>query len=759
MNVLPLAGEDLRPTVAHGSARRIARPLVAAVAIGLLVSMTVMFWMQYSQLRSLESHAAGSRELVDVNVRVLSQLQREVLRLELLVQSGASGPDLELHRGFVRQRLREADSETAFPHLEQTVEYRERLGKAAAAWYAPEPSLQRLIEGDPTVAPAALLSDLTRMELEVNSIVSWSEVTRREHVGEHAVDMESLLADSRLLLAGQIVVLAGTLSAVGLAARHLVRTRREQQQWAETTAALNVRLALLSEVAARTGSGVLITDGRGVVQWVNDAYCSLVGRTREELYGREAAHPVEINYRELTEAVRSGAASANGDYATEFGIQRSDGRIVWAAVELRSIPDDDGGIRNVVAMVTDLTRHHELQEQLRASAQIAEAATNAKSAFLAAMSHEIRTPLNGMLGLGELLLATPLDPHQRDLALSSQASGEVLLALVNDILTFTAFGEGHIEMEQRRLSLDDIVRATVASLQRHATKAQATVVHQVDPDLSGLHLGDPARLQQVLFNLIGNGIKFAPAGHVMVDVARAGGDEDADDIVIEVRDDGIGIAAHRVGGLFEPFTQAHQGVRVQFGGTGLGLAICKKLVEAMGGTITLDSVEQEGTTVRVELRLPRYRPTITPPVGGPDTPVQQLRVLLVEDDPVNEKVATLMLTRAGIAPAVERDGAAAVATASSREFDLVLMDMNLPVLDGVEATVRILEAVDPVRRPRIVALTANVFADDLRRMMAAGADGVLSKPFRYHDLLAVLEETATAMQTHAAASSDAGAVR
>jgi PAS domain S-box-containing protein len=597
------------------------------------------------------------------------------------------------------------------------------------------------------------------MELRVNSLVTWSETTRRADVGEHAGDMDDLLHGSRRLLIGQIVVLVGSLVAFGLAARHLVRTRREQQQWAETTAALNLRLTLLSEVAARTGSGVVITDGNGAIQWVNDAYCELVGRTREDLHGRRASEMILADHSAIRDAVRSGEADLERGHATEVPLRGRDGRTVWAALDLRAVNDEQGRLCNVLTLVTDITRHHELEKQLRASAQAAEEAANAKSAFLAAISHEIRTPLNGMLGLNELLLATPLDARQRELALSSQASGEVLLALVNDILTFTAFGEGHIEVEQRRLSLDEIVRSTAASLQRHATKGQVTVVHRVDPALSGSHLGDPARLQQVLFNLMGNSIKFAPGGHVTVDVRRAGGNQEADDVVIEVRDDGIGIAAHRVGGLFEPFAQAHQGVRVQFGGTGLGLAICKKLVEAMGGTIALDSVEQEGTTVRVELRLPRHRPTSSRPDGATGTPVQQLRVLLVEDDPVNEKVATLMLTRAGIDPVVERDGGSAVSTALRQDFDLILMDMNLPVLDGVDATVRILETVDPLRRPRVVALTANVFADDRRRMLAAGADGVLSKPFRYHELLAVLEETATAALGRETPTSDVGAGR
>jgi PAS domain S-box-containing protein len=748
MSLLPLAGDPLRPPVQRRPARRGLRWAFVVVAVGLLAAMSAMFWMQYAQLHALGDHATSSKELVDLNIRVLSQLQREVLRLELVIQRGAAPADLELHRGFVRQRLDEAANAEAFPSQAQTADYRDRLREVDAVWSQVEPPLQRLIDGAPGVRPADVLSDLARMELRANSLVSWSETTRRVDVGEHADDMDDMLTDSRLLLAGQIVVLLGSLAAFGFAARHLVRSRREQEQWAETTAELNAQLMLLSRVAERAGSGVLIVDGHGVVQWVNDAYCELVGRTRDELCGRKADAPIVDDFASLGAQIWSETAATLG-HATEFGIRHADGRVIWASVDLRPIRDDDGRLRNVVAMVTDLTRRRELEEHLRSSARAAEEAASAKSAFLAAMSHEIRTPLNGMLGLVELLHATSLEPHQRDLALSAQASGEVLLALVNDILTFTAFGEGHLELEQRRLSFDEVARTTVASLQSHAAKAQVTVVYQADPALAGGHVGDPARLQQVFFNLIGNGIKFAPSGHVTVDVSRAGGDDLCDEVVIEVRDDGIGIAPHRMTGLFEPFTQAHPGVRVQFGGTGLGLAICKRLVDAMGGTISLASVEQRGTTVRVELRLPRHRPTIAVPDTGAETPVQQLRVLLVEDEPVNEKVASLMLTRAGVSPVVERDGEAAVATALRGEFDLILMDMNLPVLDGVEATVRILEAVDPARRPRVIALTANVFADDRRRMMAAGGDGVLTKPFRFHELRTVLEETALAVRNDA----------
>ncbi len=366
--------------------------------------------------------------------------------------------------------------------------------------------------------------------------------------------------------------------------------------------------------------------------------------------------------------------------------------------------------------------------RLRTEWERADAATRAKSDFLAMMSHEIRTPLSGVLGMLHLLLDTPLSERQRHYAQTIRESGEALLGILNDILDFSKMEAGKLQLQPVDFDLGRVVASVTTLLGPRAGEKHVALESTLAPDVPRALRGDAGRLRQVLLNLVGNAIKFTDAGVVRVDVARLDGQGM---LRFAVADTGIGIAADAQQRLFQEFSQVHDPSGRRFGGTGLGLAISKKIVTAMGGTIGVDSVPDGGSTFWFTVALAPAAAEVAPeaPYEAPHTGavVPPLRLLVAEDNLVNQEVAVGILRRRGHQVDVVADGQAAVEAVRARSYDVVLMDLHMPGLDGIEATRMIRGLFGEKGDVPIIALSASAFRDAMERALAAGMNDHLTK--------------------------------
>ena len=364
------------------------------------------------------------------------------------------------------------------------------------------------------------------------------------------------------------------------------------------------------------------------------------------------------------------------------------------------------------------------RRQVEEQAKAAEASSHAKSDLLAIVSHEIRTPLNGVLGMSELLAQTALSPEQEDYLATIRQCGESLSSLLNDILDYTKIEAGRLELEVGDLDLRRLAEGAVTIVRQPAAAKGVALTIELSDQVPRWVRGDAARLRQILVNLLSNAVKFTATGEIVLAVAcrPEGG------LRFSVSDTGIGIPAEVLPNLFKPFSQADFSVTRRYGGTGLGLAICRRLVEAMGGSIGVDSRPGSGSVFWFILDLPEGRAGAPAPrLPGPGRP---LGVLLAEDNPVNQRLAKAMLERGGHSVTIAEDGAAALARLAERRFDLVLMDIHMPGMDGFEATRRIRASTDPeIAGIPVIALTADALTEEARHWREAGMTGFIAKPF------------------------------
>ena len=471
---------------------------------------------------------------------------------------------------------------------------------------------------------------------------------------------------------------------------------------------------------------------------------NIVGKTDYELPWKKD----EANF--WRESDRKVMETDTPEYHTIEPLRRADGKQTWLGTNKVPLHDLEGNVVGILGTFADITERKWAKEELQKAKEAAEAANRAKSKFLANMSHELRTPLNAVIGMTGLLLNTQLRPEQRSYVQTIRHSSDALLTIMNDILDFSKIESGKLQLEQQPFTLQTCMEESFSLLAANAAEKGLKLAYWIDPQTPSTIVGDAARLRQILVNLLSNAVKFTQAGEVTVSVTaqqkRAGGAGGDYEIQFAVKDTGIGISQEQSKHLFKSFSQVDSSISRRYGGTGLGLAICKQLTEIMGGRIWVESQVGTGSTFYftlvaqaspISLHTLMMESMQAIPRLAEQLP---LRILLAEDNRVNQQVALLILEQIGYRADAVGNGLEVLQSLRRQPYDVVLMDVQMPEMDGLSATRQIYQEWLPGQRPRIIAMTAYATQSHWEQCLEAGMDDYISKPIQIAKLVSALSQ-------------------
>lgn len=562
------------------------------------------------------------------------------------------------------------------------------------------------------------------------SLEAWQELLTRVNTAYQGADQERY-------------VLERTLSISSNEMQKLYENLKRSSE-----SALNQEKDKLLSILTSLADGILEIDIQGNILYANPVALATLNMTHAALTNKQLLdffrlHSADLTPIEHNHQLESLLQQTNGFRDDNALLIRADQYQLAVSFALSPIQQNNS-IAGYVVTFRDMSLQKAAEEELRKAKELAEDAAETKANFLATMSHEIRTPLNGVIGTATLLSDTSLDATQQEYVSTLKRSAEVLLSLINDILDFSKMDAGKLTLESIPFAPTALINDLNSMFQSQFEQKNLKTHYQLDDKLPTWLLGDEHRLRQVLINLIGNALKFTEQGEVTVYVKLVGVLGNQCRIRFSVQDTGIGISTVAQARLFEAFTQADGSTTRQFGGTGLGLSISKKIVELMKGKLQVESTEGQGSRFFFDILLNKtdspINSSVKPEIITPAL-VKGKKVLLVEDNKINQMVAGKLLEKFGYAYDIAENGLQAVEKATSNHYDTILMDCQMPVLDGFEATQRIrqLEQTGSQHTP-IIGLTANALAGDREKCLACGMDDFTTKPIKLDELASKLAQ-------------------
>lgn len=512
-------------------------------------------------------------------------------------------------------------------------------------------------------------------------------------------------------------------------------------------------LLKLSAAVNQSSSVVFITDRFGNIEYVNSKFSQVTLYSPEEVIGKnprflKSGKQSENFYQNLWDTINSGK-----EWHNEMYNKKKNDEYYWALASISPIKNSSGKITHFIAIQEDITQRKNISEELERAKIIAESANHAKTTFLANMSHELRTPLNGIIGMTSLLENTDLNDKQREYLKMLKASSEILLRLINDVLDLTKIESGKLELNNSLFDFKAKVLEIINSFSIRINRKKVDLSYTFDHGIPGFVVGDFLRLQQVLNNIIGNAIKFTPEGTVKVSVSGTKISNNKIELLFSVKDTGIGVSREQYDLLFRRFSQVDSSTTRKYGGSGLGLVIAKQLVEMMEGKIWFESEPGKGSifSFTVIFDLPQESVVSQPaaPSKYHEIPKKQeekkssIHVLLVDDSQINRYLLINVLEQQSYKVDTACDGLEALDKIKKSNYNVVLMDIQMPVMDGFEATIKIREnEKETGKHLPIIALTAHAYEEDEKKCLESGMDGYVSKPIDYGKLFSLIEKFA-----------------